>query len=154
MNNRHFKNRLSVGLPFSRGLTLPASQGDSVRMPPLRVSRRGFPSFARRFQVHSPYGTPCFAQRNSLCNPKLPTSRTLRGPKSQDLDLDQAFSLRLEASGPTCGPQQHKTTSQQARGSSCGARGIRTPDLFHAMEARYQLRHSPVLICCLHLATR
>ena len=25
-----------------------------------------------------------------------------------------------------------------------GARGIRTPDLFHAMEARYQLRHSPV----------
>lgn len=24
-----------------------------------------------------------------------------------------------------------------------GARGIRTPDLFHAMEARYQLRHSP-----------
>ena len=27
----------------------------------------------------------------------------------------------------------------------CGARGIRTPDLFHAMEARYQLRHSPVI---------
>ena len=26
---------------------------------------------------------------------------------------------------------------------SCGAKGIRTPDLFHAMEARYQLRHSP-----------
>ena len=26
---------------------------------------------------------------------------------------------------------------------NCGARGIRTPDLFHAMEARYQLRHSP-----------
>ena len=24
-----------------------------------------------------------------------------------------------------------------------GAKGIRTPDLFHAMEARYQLRHSP-----------
>src|SRR5690625_5926701 len=27
---------------------------------------------------------------------------------------------------------------------SSGAKGIRTPDLFHAMEARYQLRHSPV----------
>ena len=27
-----------------------------------------------------------------------------------------------------------------------GARGIRTPDLFHAMEARYQLRHSPVRV--------
>ncbi len=25
-----------------------------------------------------------------------------------------------------------------------GAKGIRTPDLFHAMEARYQLRHSPL----------
>src|SRR5699024_8647643 len=25
----------------------------------------------------------------------------------------------------------------------CGAMGIRTPDLLHAMEARYQLRHSP-----------
>ncbi len=28
----------------------------------------------------------------------------------------------------------------------CGAKGIRTPDLFHAMEARYQLRHSPALV--------
>ena len=28
---------------------------------------------------------------------------------------------------------------------SCGgAMGIRTPDLLHAMEARYQLRHSPL----------
>ena len=27
---------------------------------------------------------------------------------------------------------------------SGGAKGIRTPDLFHAMEARYQLRHSPL----------
>lgn len=26
---------------------------------------------------------------------------------------------------------------------SGGAKGIRTPDLLHAMEARYQLRHSP-----------
>src|SRR4051812_38217204 len=26
-----------------------------------------------------------------------------------------------------------------------GAMGIRTPDLLHAMEARYQLRHSPLL---------
>ena len=26
----------------------------------------------------------------------------------------------------------------------CGAKGIRTPDPLHAMEMRYQLRHSPV----------
>jgi hypothetical protein len=25
----------------------------------------------------------------------------------------------------------------------CGAKGIRTPDLLHAMQTRYQLRHSP-----------
>ena len=31
---------------------------------------------------------------------------------------------------------------------SCGgAEGIRTPDLFHAMEARYQLRQSPAVSC-------
>ena len=29
------------------------------------------------------------------------------------------------------------------RETKSGAKGIRTPDLFHAMEARYQLRHSP-----------
>ena len=27
-----------------------------------------------------------------------------------------------------------------------GAKGIRTPDLFHAMETRYQLRHSPKVV--------
>ena len=26
---------------------------------------------------------------------------------------------------------------------TCGAKGIRTPDLLHAMQTRYQLRHSP-----------
>jgi hypothetical protein len=29
------------------------------------------------------------------------------------------------------------------RAFECGAYGTRTPDLFHAMEARYQLRQSP-----------
>ena len=28
----------------------------------------------------------------------------------------------------------------------CGAKGIRTPDPLHAMEMRYQLRHSPKFI--------
>ena len=27
----------------------------------------------------------------------------------------------------------------------CGAKGIRTPDPLHAMEMRYQLRHSPIV---------
>ena len=37
-----------------------------------------------------------------------------------------------------------KDSNASALESCGGARGIRTPDLFHAMEARYQLRHSPV----------
>lgn len=34
---------------------------------------------------------------------------------------------------------------QDGRCDFCGAKGIRTPDPLHAMEMRYQLRHSPVL---------
>ena len=42
--------------------------------------------------------------------------------------------------------QEQKTDAHKLSvGTFCGARGIRTPDLFHAMEARYQLRHSPVI---------
>ncbi len=39
-----------------------------------------------------------------------------------------------------------KTARQLPSGFVCGAKGIRTPDLFHAMEARYQLRHSPKVV--------
>ena len=39
-----------------------------------------------------------------------------------------------------------KTAWQSPSGFVCGAKGIRTPDLFHAMEARYQLRHSPKVV--------
>ena len=43
------------------------------------------------------------------------------------------------------GPGVCRGTSDESlsHGFSSGAKGIRTPDLFHAMEARYQLRHSP-----------
>ena len=41
--------------------------------------------------------------------------------------------------------QQKTDTHNLSVGIFCGARGIRTPDLFHALEARYQLRHSPVI---------
>ncbi len=34
-------------------------------------------------------------------------------------------------------------TVASAEGSTCGAKGNRTPDLFHAMEALYQLSYSP-----------
>src|SRR6201995_4101033 len=32
------------------------------------------------------------------------------------------------------------------RSLKCGAMGIRTPELFHAMESSYQLRHSPLQV--------
>ena len=32
-----------------------------------------------------------------------------------------------------------------------GAKGIRTPDPLHAMEMRYQLRHSPVSLSLIHI---
>ena len=35
----------------------------------------------------------------------------------------------------------------------CGAKGIRTPDPLHAMEMRYQLRHSPVELAGFEPAT-
>ncbi len=42
-----------------------------------------------------------------------------------------------------CAIAPSKGRPHRRTGSDRGARGIRTPDLFHAMEARYQLRHSP-----------
>ena len=36
---------------------------------------------------------------------------------------------------------------------ACGAKGIRTPDPLHAMEMRYQLRHSPVELAGFEPAT-
>src|SRR5699024_6630535 len=48
--------------------------------------------------------------------------------------------------GQQKGPASRRGPSDESlsHGFSSGAKGIRTPDLFHAMEARYQLRHSPV----------
>ena len=68
-----------------------------------------------------------------------------------------AHTINTHSAAPT--PEAAKKKSQQTGrlgnkktdthnlsvGIFCGARGIRTPDLFHAMEARYQLRHSPVI---------
>ena len=40
--------------------------------------------------------------------------------------------------------KDHFSRSQQASElGKRGAKGIRTPDLLHAMQTRYQLRHSP-----------
>ena len=47
--------------------------------------------------------------------------------------LPTAYTTR-RAGPPSGGP---------ARLDFCGAEGIRTPDPLHAMEVRYQLRHSP-----------
>ena len=49
------------------------------------------------------------------------------------------------ASGQVVGKEKPASELVRCRFSACGAKGIRTPGLFHAMEARYQLRHSPGL---------
>ena len=49
------------------------------------------------------------------------------------------------ASGQVVGKEKPASELVRCRCSACGAKGIRTPGLFHAMEARYQLRHSPEL---------
>ncbi len=55
--------------------------------------------------------------------------------------------LQLQPGRPAArrGGREHSETPRITRilRVCCGARGSRTPDLFHAMEARYQLRHSP-----------
>src|SRR5699024_2741668 len=54
--------------------------------------------------------------------------------------------LRRGAQQTPASPEPPQQNPWQGFGPyACGgAKGIRTPDLFHAMEARYQLRHSPV----------
>lgn len=55
-------------------------------------------------------------------------------------DLEEAL-----ASGHRAGEVRTYARKREFDSSpSGGAKGIRTPDLFHAMEARYQLRHSPL----------
>ena len=59
----------------------------------------------------------------------------------------RALALLLESQSSikdrNRGPPRRKACLGGPLFLSCGAMGIRTPDLFHAMEARYQLRHSP-----------
>ena len=50
-------------------------------------------------------------------------------------DLLLYFAAALAVGGPVLG----RETASDLR----GAEGIRTPDPLHAMEVRYQLRHSP-----------
>ena len=44
----------------------------------------------------------------------------------------------------TCSHLVSHLSARQAFEKRCGAKGIRTPDLLHAMQTRYQLRHSPL----------
>ena len=55
---------------------------------------------------------------------------------------DFGANKKILAQNPKTKPAGAKLYQHQQAVS--GAKGIRTPDLFHAMEARYQLRHSPV----------
>ena len=61
------------------------------------------------------------------------------------------FDLRRKGFGPLAVADGNKKGNHHARDGSLflctgGAEGTRTPDPLHAMQVRYQLRHSPVLL--------
>lgn len=85
------------------------------------------------------------------------------GPSSRDVCDGARLSASAAAGDPNgCGGDGCPSSSSGAAVTDClsdrsgvravlersclgGAKGIRTPDLFHAMETRYQLRHSPFM---------
>ena len=77
-------------------------------------------------------------------------------PLLRDFVQGHSTLLLLAENGPRPQPKDHEQASRTARcESNGGAKGIRTPDLFHAMEALYQLSYGPapdahtilVLVC-------
>ena len=80
---------------------------------------------------------------------RMPPPRAGDGPRRT---TGSRHEVALKASRipdcPTAAPRHAKwplTSVSAGQGPSRfgGAEGIRTPDPFHAMEVRYQLRHSP-----------
>ena len=73
--------------------------------------------------------------------------------RHQPRDLSHHGAVRASARAPRgsggrppgkhSGPRGSRSKIGDHQGPARGAMGIRTPDLLHAMEARYQLRHSP-----------
>ena len=59
---------------------------------------------------------------------------------NQPLESEKAERFLLVACRRACVDEK---TGRNRPVSICGAKGIRTPDPLHAMEMRYQLRHSP-----------
>src|SRR5580704_13044785 len=65
-----------------------------------------------------------------------------------DSVFDGHDSAADDADGQPGKPRTHRHLirhfdARQTFEKYCGAKGIRTPDLLHAMQTRYQLRHSP-----------
>src|SRR5690606_31210031 len=80
-----------------------------------------------------------------------PPRRTRRQPAHHPRQREEARpegrASRSRTREPGANPRRHSPCKRFYSGINGGAKGIRTPDLFHAMEARYQLRHSPALPC-------
>jgi hypothetical protein len=74
--------------------------------------------------------------------PPTPRFHDQTSPKSHRVfSSKRVVSVSLDPNGQAKSPPiQRLCWSEGLRG---GAKGIRTPDLFDANEARYQLRHSP-----------
>jgi hypothetical protein len=82
--------------------------------------------------------------RRQVC---LPTRRS-RSPAKESLPSAPSARRAAESHRGNVAPRGMSTSKRATRTrpfswKPSGAMGIRTPDLLHAMEARYQLRHSP-----------
>jgi len=82
----------------------------------------------------------------SRCAVPIPTAKPTTAPEGvqpsglrQDRDQRRARRRTRPAESPSAGSRHGPSSNTNA----CGAEGIRTPDPLHAMEVRYQLRHSP-----------
>ena len=91
--------------------------------------------------VRAPLGRRASQRRAGTRASRVGPMGTLSGSLTLALLLESQSSIKDRNRGPP----RRKACLGGPLFLSCGAMGIRTPDLFHAMEARYQLRHSPAL---------
>ena len=129
----------------------------AAAMPPA-LSRRSMEGSTRSW-----FGTHCRQALEKTTSKSVSSSSS--DPASSTSKSQSGRSLRAEVimSGElsmprilACGYRLEKTRNAPPGRRDvlfCGAKGIRTPDPLHAMEMRYQLRHSPVELAGFEPAT-
>ncbi len=116
----------------------------------------GYPNCVRVLVDEAPEASSCVrsSSHDTVHNPRdasntTPTPQNAKSPNTPQTPkkFRSAAASKPEKRKRPQGSRSNKKTDTHklSVGFFGGARGIRTPDLFHAMEARYQLRHSPFI---------